>query len=57
MVSQIWGGELSEMFGEYKLLRKSDQLLNSGNTEALKFWAVYSKADNVHILDHLQKDL
>lgn len=45
------------MFGEYQLLGKSDQLLNGRHPEALKFLTVYSKANNVPVLDHLQEDL
>lgn len=44
------------MFGECKLLWKSNQLLNCGNTEALKFWAVFSKANNVHVLATYRKN-
>lgn len=45
------------MFGEYKLLEKSDQILNGRHPGARKFWTVYSEANNVPLLDHLQEDL
>lgn len=45
------------MFGEYKLPGKSDQHLNGRHPGVRKFWTVYSDANNVPVLDHLQEDL
>lgn len=50
-------GKASEMFGEYKSLEKSDEFLDGKHPETQRFWTVYSKEDNVTVLDHLKEDL
>lgn len=45
------------MFREYRSLGKSDEFLYGKHPESQKFWAVYSKDNNVTVLDHLKEDL
>lgn len=55
---QIEGfGKASEMFGQYRSLGKSDEVLGDGHTESQKFWTVLKKKKKVTVLEHLKGDL